>query len=479
MRRRRVLFSPVSSFAIRGTAIIWAAAIIAGCGSKTTGSPGTGGSGAGGNNTGGNNTGGNNAGGSSTGGSGTATGGTGGAAGMTGGGSGGGVGSGGAAPADGGPDVSAGGHGCGPTPTPRTYTLTKLFNMTTGEGRAFPIPRGSVVPMAVYKGMSTSGANRIVASTMPLIEGDGGITSTTYNATPIAQAETFSPADVRFTGSSAVRMTYLASSVTGYKVRYLEWSGDLAQTPTDAVVGTDTSFTSATALPVIALDAADRAFVAYYANDSSLRLATHSGTGWTVETVVSNVFAANTEFALAVDAGGQPYLFMTGMGTFGDGGVGSDGLSVLTKGTNGWSSTSLHSDASDHFPRGARTASGEVEVLFTSQGAIARAVLRAGSWQVDAPLGPPGAGIDSASGFEIAIGAGDVVHVAARNSTHVVHLAYNDCEWFRETVDSESALQSGFGIALDAAGNAHVAYQKNATGPTGQTHEIWYATPQP
>jgi hypothetical protein len=42
-----------------------------------------------------------------------------------------------------------------------------------------------------------------------------------------------------------------------------------------------------------------------------------------------------------------------------------------------------------------------------------------------------------------------------------------------------SAITSGYGIALDAAGNAHVAYQKNATGPTGQTHEIWYAAPQP
>jgi hypothetical protein len=380
---------------------------------------------------------------------------------------------------DAGPDVGAGGRGCGILPPSRTYTRQKLFNITTGEGRAFPIPRGTPVPMAVYKGISTTNANRIVASTMPLIEADGGITTTTYNATPIAQVETFSPADLRFTGAGTPRLTYLASTATGYKIRYVEWTGDIAQPPTDGVVGTDSSFTSATSVPAIALDGSDRAFVAYYANDSSLRVASRSGTTWTVETVASNVFAASSEFALAVDAGGQPYLFLTGMGSFGDGGIAAGALTVFTKGASGWASKTLHTDSADRAPRAARSPSGEVQVLFAATDGLARAVLRGGAWQVDAPLGSPAVGFDATSTIDVAIGPGDIVHVVAGDRSQVIHFAYNDCQWLREVVDPGTAATSGYGIALDAAGNAHIAYQKSATATTGPTHEIWYATPEP
>jgi hypothetical protein len=345
--------------------------------------------------------------------------------------------------------------------------------MTDGVGRAFPVPRAGGQPIAVYKGVSTTGSSRIVASTSPLIEGDGGITITTYNATPLAQVDAFSPADVRFTGAGEVRLAYL-SAVAGYRPRYLEWNGDLAQTPTDIAVGTDSAFT---AIPVMALDASGRAFVAYFANDSSLRLATRSGSGWTVETVMTSVIVPNTQIALAVDAGGQPFVFVTGIGAAGV--PGPVGLSVLSKGASGWSSTPLDADSSDQAPRAARAPSGAVMVLFLSRGRIARAVLRGGSWLLEAPLGGGGEAVDE-GGFDITVGAGDVVHVAAGDGGRVVHLTYNDCVWFKEFVDADTTMPSiGFGIALDASSNPYFAYHKRAVAGASPRYEIWHAASQP
>jgi hypothetical protein len=344
-----------------------------------------------------------------------------------------------------------------------------------GEGHAFPVPRTQ--PIAVYKGASTSGSNRIVASTLPVIEGDGGTTVTTYAATPLAQAESYSPADVRFTGAGDVRLAYLSTTATGYKLRYLEWNGDLSSTPTDVQVGTDSAFT---AIPVIALDGSGRAFIAYFANDSSLRLATRSGTSWTVETVMTNFIVPNTQIALAVDAGGQAFVFVTGSGIAGA--PGPVGLSVFSKGASGWSSTPLDTDGSDHAPRAARAPSGDVMVLFLQQGRIGRALLHGGAWQVEAPLGGGiGRAADDTRGYDFAVGAGDVVHVVTADAGRVAHLAYNDCAWFMEYVDPDiSAGATGFGITLDASSNPYFAYQRTAAGTgTPATYEIWYAAPQP
>ena len=243
--------------------------------------------------------------------------------------------------------------------------------------------------------------------------------------------------------------------------------------PIDLAVGTDSAFT---AVPAIALDASGRAFIAYFANDSSLHLAARSGTGWTVETVMSAFIVPATQISLAVDAAGQPLIFLTGMGTAGA--PGPVGLSVLSKGTGGWSSKSLDTDASDHAPRAARAPSGDVMVLFVSQGRLARAVLRGGSWQLESPLG---GSVGQAVGddFDFVVAPGDVVHVAAGDANRVVHLAYNDCVWFKEVVDPDAISSFGFGIALDASSNPSFAYQKKVTGAAGPTNEIWHAAPQP
>jgi len=344
-----------------------------------------------------------------------------------------------------------------------------------GEGRAFPVPRAQ--PIAVYKGVSSTGSNRIVASTLPVTEGDGGTTVTTYAATSLAQAESYSPADVRTTGAGDVRLTYLSSTATGYKLRYLGWNGDLASAPTDVQVGTDSAFT---AIPVIALDGSGRAFIAFFANDSSLRLATQSGSSWNVETVMANFIVPNTQIALAVDAGGQAFVFVTGFGT--TGAPGPVGLSVFTKGASGWTSTPLDTDSSDHAPRAARAPSGDVMVLFMHQMRFARAVLHGGSWLVEAPLGGGiGNAADDVSGYDFAVGTGDVVHVVTGDAGRVAHLAYNDCAWFMEYVDPDlSASATGLGITLDASNNATFAYQRRAAGTgTPATYEIWYAAPQP
>jgi hypothetical protein len=361
-------------------------------------------------------------------------------------------------------------------PTARTFVLQKLFNRTDGVGRAFPIPRAGAQPIAVYRGVSTAGSSRIVASTLPLIEGDGGATVTTYAATPLAQIDAFSPGDARFTSAGEVRLAYLSASATGYKPRYLEWNGDLAQTATDVVVGTDSAFT---AVPVISLDGSGRAFVAYFANDSSLRLATRAGASWTVETVKTGLIVPNSQIALAVDAGGQAFVFLTGLGLAGT--PGPVGLSVFTKGASGWSSTPLDTSDSAHAPRAARAPSGDVMVLFVSQGRIARGVLRGGSWQLEAPLGNViGEAVDDAGGFDVAVAAGDVVHIAAGDGGRVAHLVYNDCVWFKEFVDPDTINGSiGFGIALDGSGNPYFAYQKRVTGGASPTYEIWHAAPQP
>src|SRR4029078_12143147 len=94
---------------------------------------------------------------------GSAPGGGGGSAGSVSVGSGGSGGGGGA----GGTTGAAGRGGCGPTALERTFVTQKLFNMTTGEGRAFPVPRANGQRIAVYRGVSSSGSNRIGAWTSP------------------------------------------------------------------------------------------------------------------------------------------------------------------------------------------------------------------------------------------------------------------------------------------------------------------------
>src|SRR5262249_37416893 len=129
--------------------------------------------------------------------------------------------------------------------------------------------------------------------------------------------------------------------------------------------------------------------------------------------------------------------------------------------------------------RAARAPSGDVMVLFQWQGRIARAVLRAGSWLLEAPLGGGvGQAIDD-GGFDVGVAAGDVVHLAAGDAGRVVHLAHTDCAWFKESVAANVNSSPGHGIALDASGNPYFAYQNRVTVTGSPTYEIWYAAPQP
>jgi len=359
-------------------------------------------------------------------------------------------------------------------PAPRTFTTQKLFNMTPG-GRAFPLPTNPAAPIAVYTN-TTGKSTRVVASKRPEVQTDGGVTLTTYSATPLAQFETFSSPDLRIAPSGTVAFAYLTAN---FRPNYAEWSGDLAAMPTDGEIGTEQTVTD---LPEIALalDGSGRPFVGYFAGQGGLRVASRSGNDWTIETVTTSVVVPDAEFALAVDASGQPYVFVTGDGA--TGGPGPTGLTVWARTTGGtWSSTPLDSTADDRLPRAIRTPSGAVMVLFVSTMGIGRATLRGGSWQVEAPLGGARniAGADLRFGFDVVAGPGDVIHVATDSGAQVFHLAYNDCVWQTDVVDSDGFNgTSGFGIELDAEGNPYVAYQKQTAIGSG-VYELWYATPQP
>jgi hypothetical protein len=362
-------------------------------------------------------------------------------------------------------------------PAPRTFATQELFNMTAG-GRAFPLPANSAAPIAVYTNVSAAKSTRVVASKRPDVETDGGVTLTTYNATPLAQFETFSSPDLRIAPSGTVAFAYLTAN---FRPDYAELSGDLAATPTDVEIGTEATVTD---LPEIALalDGSGRPFVGYFAGQGGLRVASRSGSGWTIETVTSSLVVPDAQFALAVDASGQPYVFVTGDGNTGPNQVGPTGLTVYTRDAGGtWSSTPLDSTADDHLPRAIRAPSGTVMVLFVSSMGLGRATLRGGSWQVEAPLGGigSGGGADFRFGFDVAAGPGDVIHVATDSGAQVFHYAYNDCVWQSDLVDSDGFNgTSGFGIELDAGGSPYIAYQKQTAIGSG-VYQLWYATPQP
>jgi hypothetical protein len=382
----------------------------------------------------------------------------------------------GAATDGGGQDGAVDGGGCAATPKTRTYKTLRLFDFATGDGRAFPVARAGGGAMAVYKGQSAAGMAAIVASTAPAGGADGG--GAAYNAKVLSMVEAASPPDLRLTGGGAVRLAYLGSGVT-YGVRYLEWAGDPSQAATDVAVGTDSASAGA---PVLALDGADRAFVAYFDLGGNLRLAARAGSDWTVETVASGGMPQYTQVALAVDASGAPHVITTGTGSTDSGALGPMGVWAATRDSGGtWTQALVHGDASDHSPRAVRAPSGDVTVLFASKLKASRAVLHAGAWQVDAPLGAPGAGgtvpLDDIDRFDVAIASDGAVHLAApRTGGGLSHLVYNTCGWFSETVDPSAAPIAGPAITLDAADVPTFAYQKDATD-SGGGNEVWYASP--
>jgi hypothetical protein len=366
--------------------------------------------------------------------------------------------------------------GCGRAARTYTFARQKIASLNAGAVAQGIVLQSDGTPLLLYQdGTSTNPNQQLWAAHRPEVD-DAGVSLSVATQLTRAGGALYGNAVVRGAHDGSVRAAYLDQGTGAALVRYIEWTGDFNQAPTDVVVGSD-----APNIPYqqigFDLDAQDHPSIAYFTSNNALRYAVNPGSGWQVSPVATTAMAP---LSLTLDGAGNPIVFLERT----DANQTDTDLFFTNRGPSGWSAAAAV-DPADMLGAGARPVrdgAGVVEVFYISRTQARRAVGPPDAWNVNGSLPDPGVFSYSPSTPAVAFGAGGEIHVVlAGRSLGVLYGYYDGCNWSTQTVDQDPSQGGHPGIAIDAAGDPHISYQVAVNPSTMMTPagSLWYAYPGP
>lgn len=223
--------------------------------------------------------------------------------------------------------------------------------------------------------------------------------------------------------------------------------------------------------PSLALDASGHPHVTYFESVTGhsagdLRYAYHDGTSWHLETVDSAGDVGRWS-SLALDAAGLPHV------SYYD--ATAQSLKYARYDGTAWMSETV-SAAVDVGTSLALDTSGWPHIAFNSGGRLLYASHDGADWQIGVVDGVPG---DETGWYpSLRLDAADRPHISyyeyatGHSATDLKYARYDGAAWHIETVDDEGDVGAMSSLALDAAGRPHVAYA--AGWPFGDLRYVWY-----
>jgi hypothetical protein len=385
-------------------------------------------------------------------------------------------------PKDGGPGAmtDAGAPTCMAPRAPETFDVVKIAEVGPTGGSATIRLGPDGVPIVAFLA-GDPGSEQIVA-----VRIDGAKESDPAGLVPLSRSSrAVTPPRLASTRDGRIVGAYVSNDADAYSTRFMTWSGQAADAPVEALPFSDLSGLTT---PAVIVGRDDRPIVAATYADNSLRLLSSLADGsWSRETVDIGVMPSTaTQFDLTLDSGGEPMLVGARELCAGfcpaDSWLPSEyGLTVWRREGGGWARDRLLPDSVNLEPRIRSSPSGEISIFFAGTAALARAVRRGGDWVVEDPLADAAGRTVSRYFTDVAFGPAGELHVAASGSAGSIEAVLDGCGWSETTIDPRGGGDEA-ALAVDAAGNAHVAYQKPGPvvdengAPT--TTEIWYARPR-
>jgi hypothetical protein len=360
---------------------------------------------------------------------------------------------------------SGGTRTCGaPAPHNLTFSTQRVKALPAGI-----VPSGFALPAAnppaiIYYGANQAGdSNQVWATTIPQPAGDGGVTTTT--GTRLSRGSnagvTIAPASVSRARDGSARIAYVEQNIA-IRVRYVEWSGDVNQNPVDVQAdGAD----GINHRPMISLDANDRPSIVFLDINSMLHFAQRPQTTWSGEMLTTGAVTVGGGYDGVVDGAGTAVVVATAqLGA-------AAGVTASVRTASGWTKQPVDGDAMDVGPRAAVDPMGRAVVMWGTQAGLGLAVRDGDTWSVTSPLMDSSGNVfggGPSSAFDFAFGADGQIRVAFGDSR--IDYAYSDgCFWYQQNIEPQFVSRAGPALAVDAAGNVHVAYFDKVA------NELWYA----
>jgi hypothetical protein len=379
---------------------------------------------------------------------------------------------------DGGPGVVAP-PACAVGVIPRSFEVFKLADAAPRGARPVIAMGINSAPIVAFL-VGAAGQEQIVAARLD----DAAGMSPAVAIVPMSLAgPTSTPPRMAVAGDGRVAIAYLASSADGasYRARYSEWSGrsdDPARDiePVSDPIGSTT--------PEITFDRGGRPVLALAFGDESLRLLSSPAEGsWSRHTVDIGVLPfETTHIEMGLDAGGQAILVGTRTRT-----MSYDNDLMLLPSTSG--STVWRRDGlgwvKDRFadyslgPRVRLSPAGELTILVSGTGGIARIVRRGSDWSVEDPVADAAGHSPQGDMADAGFGPNGELHAILLDENGMKHAVLSGCQWSEAPIDVHGQEPS---MTVDAAGRVHVAYQKQMgliDIDGAPISEVWYARSSP
>jgi hypothetical protein len=324
------------------------------------------------------------------------------------------------------------------------------------------------------------GQEQIMASRLP--PGEDGA--------PVVQLVTMSPAGPTATPPRVAAIpdgrivsAYVTISDGFAHGRYSTWSGAPDAPAVDTQPIADLTGVGS---PVVAVGPGGQPMMVYLYADQSMRLLWQAADrSWSRETVEIGMDPMqSTLIDMTFDVAGQPVLVGASLQSI-DYASGFEtllpsrnGLTIWRRAASGWTQERLLTDHVRLQPRILRSPSGEVTIFYVpTGGALARAVLRGGEWQLEDPIADAAGQTIKGDGMDVAFGPHGEIEAFVNGSQGMVQAVYDGCTWSQTAVAGSDAPS----IAVDGAGRAHLAYllaSAEVLLDDAPGAEVWYARPQ-